>query len=138
MNLSIIGEESSFLNYSDNAMSQSANAADKAKVSTLQSENKKLQEEVNKLTTDNQALQTRIAQFKTAAKVDISSEVKGASEPSRELSAQSKEFAATNNINYANDSKNFSSQNVLSQVGSLTAAQSTKVSPSASTLVNKT
>ena len=56
MNMSVLNSNSFSISYSDNAMAQSANASDKAKVSSLESENEKLQEEVNKLTSDNQSL----------------------------------------------------------------------------------
>jgi len=121
MNLSIIGSESSFLSYSDNEMASSAVATDKAKVASLESENERLQEEVEKLTTQNQALQGQIAQAKSAVKVDISSNVKVPE--SREMSEETKEFTANNNINYANESANFSKQNIIAQAGSVVTAQ---------------
>lgn len=120
MNLSIIGSESSFLNYSDNAMASSANASDKAKVSALESENERLQEEVQKLTSQNQSLQGQIAQAKSAVNVDISN--KNPAE-SREVNEKTKEFTANNNINYAKESANFSKQNIVAQAGSVVAAQ---------------
>lgn len=118
-----IGPERSFINYSDNAMAQSANAADKAKVATLESENEKLEEEVKQLTTQNQSLQGQIAQAKAAVKVDISADAKSASTESRELNEKTKAFTANNNINYANESANFSKQNVTAQAGSAVVAQ---------------
>jgi len=121
MNLSIIGSESSFLSYSDNAMASSANAVDKAKVATLESENEKLQEEVKELTSQNQSLQGQIAQAKAAIKVDISDNTSVAQ--SRELNEKTKEFSTTNNINYANESANFSKQNIVAQEGSIVTAQ---------------
>lgn len=121
MNLSIIGSKSSFINLSDNAMAQSAIATDKARISNLESENEKLQEEVRELTNHNQSLQGQIAQAKSAVKVDISnnSEVT----ESREMSEKTKEFTANNNINYANESANFTKQNVQVQAGSMSSAQ---------------
>jgi len=121
MNLGIIGSETSFLSYSDNAMASSAVATDKAKVASLESENERLQEEVEKLTTQNQALQGQISQAKSAVKVDISSNVKAPE--SREMSEETKEFTANNNINYANESANFSKQNIIAQAGSVVTAQ---------------
>lgn len=125
MALGIINTETnSFaISYSDNAMAQSSNASDKANLSRLKTENEELQEEVNKLTSENQALYGQIAQFKSAANVDISSDAKGASEQSRELSDKTKEVLANNNISIANDSANFSKQHITNQAGSMIVAQ---------------
>jgi predicted RNase H-like nuclease (RuvC/YqgF family) len=108
---------------SDNAMAQSANASDKANLSRLKSQNEELQEEVNKLTTENQALYGQIAQFKSAASVDISSEAQSASNSSRELGEKSKEYLAKNNVNIANDSASFSKQSIQAHAGSMVIAQ---------------
>lgn len=121
MNLAVIGSDSLSITYDDNAMANSANAVDKAKVATLETENEKLQEEVKKLTSQNQSLQGQIAQAKAAVKVDISDTTKVVE--SRELNEKTKEFTANNNINYANESANFSKQNIVAQAGSVVAAQ---------------
>lgn len=125
------------VSYSDNAMADSANASDKAQISGLKAENKTLQDKVIELQAENGSLETQIAQFKSAVQVDISSDTKSVSTETRELSDITKQVLATNNVNIANDSKNFSSQTLLSQAGSLAVAQSTNVTSSASQLVNR-
>jgi predicted RNase H-like nuclease (RuvC/YqgF family) len=120
MNLAIIGSESS-LTYSDNAMAHSANASDKAKVSSLESENGKLETEVSKLTSENQSLQTQISQFQSATKVDISSDMKERRD-TKEVSDETKQYLSKNNVNMANESANFTKQNIQSQAGSMTLA----------------
>ena len=105
----------------DNAMVQSANLADKAKITTLESENEKLQEEVRELTSQNQSLQAQVAKAKGSVNVDISNNTQVAKP--RQMSEKTKEFMANNHINYANESVNFSKQNIVAQAGSAVAAQ---------------
>lgn len=105
----------------DNAMAQTANAIDKANLTRLKNENQELQEEVNKLTSQNQVLTTQITKFKSAVKVDINSKI--TPEQNRELSTQTKEVLAKNNINIATDSANFSKQHITNQAGSMVIAQ---------------
>lgn len=134
--LSIIGSDSSFISYSDNAMAGISNATDKAKISSLKSENEKLQEELNQLSSENQSLQGQINQFKSASKVEIS-DTKGASIESREITEKSKEFAVTNNVNYAYESANFSKQSIQSQAGSMLVSQANANSANVQKLVSQ-
>ena len=128
MSIATIDTASNRFTYSnsDNAMAMSANAADKAKVSNLESENEKLQEEVNQLSSENQSLQTRISQFKSAVKVDVSTQA----QKSNEVSTETQQYLESNNINMASESANFTKQNVQSQAGSMALAQANTTSSS--------
>lgn len=63
-----------------------------------------------------------LASFKDAAKVDITDPNIKATE-NRELSSETEQFLANNNIDVAKDSTSFDKQNILAYAGSYTAAQ---------------
>jgi len=105
----------------DNTMAQNTNLADKAKITTLESENEKLQEEVRELTSQNQSLQGLVTQARAAVHVDISNNTQVVD--SRQMSEKTKEFTLNNHINYENESANFSKQNIIAHSGNIVAAQ---------------
>jgi flagellin-like hook-associated protein FlgL len=100
---------------------------DTSRVSQLERENDRLEKQLDQLQNENQSLQSQLSSARTqAVKVEIS-QTKQENQTDRQALEQTKQFLETNNINIANESKNFDKQNVLSQAGSFVASQANAV-----------
>jgi predicted nuclease with TOPRIM domain len=109
---------------------------DDQRVSQLETENDRLEKQLDQLQNENQSLQSQLSSARSqAVKVEIT-QTKAQNQEDRQTLEQTKQFLETNNINIANESKNFDKQNVLSQAGSFVASQANAIPLSAQKLVS--